>query len=182
MTKIKFTNLYKLVPEKKKTISKIVSLIKNSKFVGGDEVKKFEENFSKYIESKYCITVANGTDALEIGIKSLNLKKGSEVILPVNTWISTAEAIITNNLKVVFCDVDKNTWNMSLQNVKEKITKNTKAVLMVHTYGLTAEAKKISKLCKDNNIPIIVFNIFEPGNINKAVAGAAIGSRISNSG
>ena len=51
MTKIKFTNLYKLVPEKKKTISKIVSLIKNSKFVGGDEVKKFEENFSKYIES-----------------------------------------------------------------------------------------------------------------------------------
>ena len=155
MTKIKFTNLYKLVPEKKKTISKIVSLIKNSKFVGGDEVKKFEENFSKYIESKYCITVANGTDALEIGIKSLNLKKGSEVILPVNTWISTAEAIITNNLKVVFCDVNLDDYSICLEDLKKKINNNTSAIIGVHLYGNPTNIISIKKILKRKNIKIL---------------------------
>ena len=74
-------------------------MIKSSKFVGGTEVKLFEKNFSKFTGSKYTVSLGNGTDALEIAIKSLSLKKGSEVILPVNTWISTAEAIVVIILK-----------------------------------------------------------------------------------
>ena len=80
--RIKFTNLYKLAPNKKNIVSKINKLIKNSNFVGGKEVKilrKISQNLSK---SKYCISLGNGTDALEIAINSLNIKKGAEIIVP----------------------------------------------------------------------------------------------------
>ena len=80
MKKIKFTNLYKIIPQKKLILSKVISLIKNSKFVGGYEVEKFEKNFSKFTGSKYTVSLGNGTDALEIAIKSLNIRKNSEVI------------------------------------------------------------------------------------------------------
>ena len=63
--------------------------------------------------------VGNGTDALEIAIQSLNLRKGSEVILPVNTWISTAEAIITNDLKIVFCDINLDDYSICLNDLKK---------------------------------------------------------------
>ena len=76
--KVKFTDLYKLIPEKK-VLSKLNYLIKNSKFVG-DEVKNFEKNFAKYTGSKYCVTLGNGTDALEIAVKSLNLKKVQKLL------------------------------------------------------------------------------------------------------
>ena len=79
--KVKFTNLYKLIHDKKIFI-KIQELIKKSKFVGGYEVENFERTFAKYMGSKYVVSLANGTDALEIAVNSLNLKKGSEVIVP----------------------------------------------------------------------------------------------------
>ena len=75
MKKIKFTDLYRLIPEKQKIFSKVNSLIKNSKFVGGKEVENFEKNFSKFVKAKYCVSLGNGTDAIEIALKSLNLKK-----------------------------------------------------------------------------------------------------------
>ena len=73
--KVKFTNLYKLIYKKRSIINKISHLIKNSKFSGGDEVLKFENSFKRFVGAKYCVSVGNGTDALEIAIKSLNLKK-----------------------------------------------------------------------------------------------------------
>ena len=88
---VNFTNLYQLIPEKKRIFKKINSLIKSSKFIGGIELKNFEKKFSKFVGTKYCIGVGNGTDALEIAVKSLNLKKGSEIIVP-------------NNLKKYFVD------------------------------------------------------------------------------
>ena len=72
---IKFTDLYKLAPDKKKIFKKINFLIRNNRFIGGDEVIKFEREFSKFIGSKYCISVANGTDALYMALKALKLKK-----------------------------------------------------------------------------------------------------------
>ena len=104
--KVKFTNLFKLAPQKRLILSKINTLIKGSNFVGGREVEKFESNFAKFTKTKNCVSLANGTDALEIAIKSLNLKKGSEIIVPVNTWIATAEAVVNNGHKLVFCDIN----------------------------------------------------------------------------
>ena len=146
--KVKFTNLYKLIKNKKIIFNKIDELIKNSKFVGGDEIKNFEKNFSNFVGSRYCVALGNGTDALEIAIKSLNIKKGSEVILPVNTWISTAEAIITNGLKIVFCDINLDDYSICLDDLKKKINKNTKLVMPVHLYGNPSDLLKIKKIIK----------------------------------
>ena len=155
MKKIKFTNLFDLVPQKKKVISKIVSLIKNSKFVGGEEVNILEKNFAKFVKVNNCITVANGTDALEIAISSLKLKKGSEIIVPNNTWISTAEAVITNNHKVKFCDVNLDDYTICLKDLKKKISSKTRAIMVVHLYGNPADMLGIKKIIKNKNIKII---------------------------
>ena len=152
---IKFTDLYKLVHNKKKIISKIKYLIKNSRFVGGHEVEKFEKNFSKFVGAKYTVSLANGTDALEIAIKSLKLKKNSEVILPVNTWISTAEAVLSNDLKIVFCDIDLKDYSICLQDLKRKITKKTRLIIPVHLYGNATNVYEIKKIIRKKNIKIV---------------------------
>ena len=152
---VKFTDLYKLIHNKKKIIQKFVSLIKNSSFVGGKEVLLFEKNFSKFVGIKNCISVANGTDALEIAIKALKLKKNSEIIVPVNTWISTAEAIVSNGHKVVFCDVNLKDYTICIQDLKKKITKKTKAIIAVHLYGNPADMLSIKKIIMGKNIKII---------------------------
>ena len=153
--RVKFTNLYKLAPEKKKLFNKIQYLIKKSIFVGGTEVDKFESNFSKFIRSKYCVALANGTDALEIAVKSLNLKKGSEIIIPVNTWISTAEAVVNNGYKLVFCDVNLDDYSICLKDLKKKINQNTSAIIAVHLYGNPSDVLGIKKIIKNKNIKLI---------------------------
>ncbi len=153
--KVKFTDLYKIIHDKKKILSKIKQLIKNSKFVGGYEVENFERNFSKFTGSKYTVSLANGTDALEIAIKSLNIKKNSEVILPVNTWISTAEAILSNGLKIVFCDVNLDDYSICLKDLKRKINKKTKLIMPVHLYGNPTNIPNIKKIIGKRNIKIV---------------------------
>ena len=107
MKQIKFLDLYKQsFFIRKKITEKINNCIKNSSFIGGDELEKFNKNFKKYLKVKFCLGVANGTDALEIAIKSLDLKKNSEIIVPANSWISSAEAVLSNGYKVKFVDVN----------------------------------------------------------------------------
>ena len=98
--------------------------------------------------------MANGTDALEIAVKSLNLKEGSEVIVPVNTWISTAEAVLKNNLKIVFCDINLKDYSICLKDLKTKINKKTRLIMPVHLYGNPSNLPLIKKL-KKKNINII---------------------------
>jgi dTDP-4-amino-4,6-dideoxygalactose transaminase len=153
--RVKFTNLYKLAPEKKRLFNKIQYLIKKSIFVGGIEVDKFENNFSKFTKSKYCVALANGTDALEIAVKSLNLKKGSEIIVPVNTWISTAEAVVNNGYKLVFCDVNLDDYSICLKDLKKKVSRNTSAIIAVHLYGNPSDMPGIKKIIKEKKIKLI---------------------------
>ena len=153
--RVKFTHLYKLISEKKKILSKIHSLIKNSEFVGGNEVLSFEKEFSSFTGAKYCVSVGNGTDALEIAIKSLNLKSSSEIIVPNNTWISTAEAVIANGHKVVLCDVNLDDYTICLNDLKKKITRNTKAIIPVHLYGNSANIEGLKRIISGKNIKII---------------------------
>lgn len=154
---IRFLDLKKQTKDiEKKIFNSIKKNIKNSSFIGGNDLFKFEKEFSKYLNIKYCLGVANGTDALEIAIKSLKLKKNSEVIVPANTWISTAEAVINNNLKVVFVDVDE-THNICIKDLAKKINKKTSAIIIVHLFGNPADIGKIIKISKDKdkNIKII---------------------------
>jgi len=157
---VPFTNLFKASQYgdkkfKKKIINGLSRLISENQFIGGDQVDKFEKKFSKYININNCITVANGTDALEIAIESLKLPKKSEVILPVNTWISTAEAVTRNGLKVVFCDINLNDYSINLKDLKKKITKKTSLVIAVHLYGYPSDMLNIKKIIRSKNIRLL---------------------------
>ena len=121
----------------------------------GPEVKKFESSFSKKINRKYSIAVSSGTAALEIALKSLNLSKGDEVIVPNFTIISNALAVIKQNAKPVLIDCDLMTWNIKIEDIEKKITKKTKAIIVTHIYSFANDMDKILKICKKYRIHLI---------------------------
>ncbi len=153
--KVKFHNIYKGLTDKKRIEKKIINFIRENKFVGGEEVLQFEKNFSNFVKSKNCISVGNGTDALEIALEVLNIKKGSEIIVPVNTWISTAEIVKRNGYNLVFCDINLEDYSINIEDLKKKINKNTKVIIPVHLYGTPSNMIKIKKIVKGKNIKII---------------------------
>ncbi len=118
-------------------------------------IRKFELELSNKFNMSHAIAVSNGSVALDLALKVLSLKEDDEVILPSHTIISCLSAVVRSNAKPVFCDTDINTWNMRLSDIEKVVTKKTKVVLMVHTYGLPAEAKKIKEYCTKNNILLI---------------------------
>tara|TARA_X000000950_G_C13805686_1_gene615474 strand:+ start:90 stop:1223 length:1134 start_codon:yes stop_codon:yes gene_type:complete len=121
----------------------------------GKFVKKFESSFSKYNSRKYGIAVSSGTAALEVAIKSLDLKKNSEVIIPSFSIISTALCVIKCGLKPILVDCDLYTWNSDSNEIIKKITKKTTAIIITHIYGLPVNLSKILKIAKQKNIRVI---------------------------
>jgi perosamine synthetase len=121
----------------------------------GNYVKKFEKKFSKFVDRKFSTTVSNGSVALEIALRALKLKKGSEVILPTFTIISCCNAIINAGLKPILVDCDLKTFNMDIQEVKKKISKRTSAIMVVHIYGITVNIDPILEIAKSKKIKII---------------------------
>ena len=117
--------------------------IDNGDIAQGPNIELFEREFSSYCDRKYGVTCSNGTIALYLAIKALNLPENSEVILPSMTIISCLTAIIENNLKPVFCDIDPITYNIDFSSLKSKITPNTSAVIVVNTYGLVVDTDKL---------------------------------------
>ena len=135
--------------------SVLKTLTKNNISGTSPVIQEFETNFASRFNRKYGVAVSNGSVALDIAFKSLNLKENDEVILPSHTIISCLSAVIRTNATPVFCDVDPISWNMTLDNVKAKISQNTKAILMVHTFGLPAQAEEIEEYCNENKIFLI---------------------------
>ncbi len=121
----------------------------------GSFVKKFEDGIAKVCNRKYGIAVCNGTAALDIAVKSLDLPPGSEVIMPTFTIISCAAAVVKNGLIPVLVDSDSITWNMDIDCIEKKITKKTKAIMIVHIYGLPVDVDPILKLAKKYNLKVI---------------------------
>lgn len=121
----------------------------------GPFVKQFEENFSRRVNRKFGIAVCNGSAALDIAAVSIGLKKGDEVIMPTFTIISCALAVIRTGAKPVLVDSDPDTWNMNVNQIESKITKNTKAIMIVHIYGITADVEPVLKIAKKYNLKVI---------------------------
>ena len=121
----------------------------------GTETEKFESEFSKFVDRKYSITVANGTAALEIAVKALGIKKDDEVLIPNFTIISNALAVIRQQAKPVLIDCDLENWNVKIEDIEKKITKKTKAIIVTHIYSFPNDMDKILKICKKHNILII---------------------------
>tara|TARA_B100000242_G_scaffold294139_1_gene275065 strand:+ start:3259 stop:4362 length:1104 start_codon:yes stop_codon:yes gene_type:complete len=138
----------------KKILNSIKKNISKSSYIGGEDLSRFQKNFSEYLNVKYCLGVANGTDALEIAIKCLGLKKKSEIIVPANTWISTAESVINNNYKLKFVDVDE-THNICIKDLQKKISNKTSAIIIVHLFGNPANIIKIKQISSKFSIKII---------------------------
>ena len=116
----------------------------------GPFINRFETTFSSFCGRKYGVTCSNGTVALYMAIKALELPKGSEVILPSMTIVSCLTAIIENGLKPVFCDIDKSTYNIDFKSAQSKITNNTSALIVVNTYGLMVDVLKLKSFKQQN--------------------------------
>ena len=108
---------------KKSLIEVFSGHIDKSDYIAGSSVLKFEKKFSKINNSKYCISCANGSDALQIALKALNVKPGDEVITTSLSWVATSASITSVGAKVIFCDIEKNGFNIDVELIKKKITK-----------------------------------------------------------
>ena len=137
------------------TLSVLNALIRNNISGTSPIVSEFEKRYSSNFQKKYGVAVSNGSVALDVALNILNLQNDDEVIIPSFTIISCLSSVIRSGAKPVFCDVNSDTWNMTLEDVKKSITNKTKAVLVVHTYGLASEVDKISAFCKENNLYLI---------------------------
>ena len=121
----------------------------------GPFIKKFEEQMAVYVGRKHGIAVSNGSAALDVAIKALNLKKGDEVIMPTFTIISPAQSLINVGAIPVLVDSDATTWNMDVNQIEAKITSKTKAILVVHIYGLPVDMQPVLELCNKYNLWLI---------------------------
>jgi dTDP-4-amino-4,6-dideoxygalactose transaminase len=133
----------------------IASVIKETAFVGGEYVKKFEEEFAVFCQAKYCVGVGNGTDALFIALRALGIGKGDEVITAANAFIATSEAITMAGARVVFVDCDPQTHNIDVKKIPSAITPQTKAIIPVHLYGQPADMVTLQRIAKEDALFLI---------------------------
>lgn len=153
---IPFIDLKKQYFSIKDEIDTAVSEAINSfSFVGGEFVNKFETEFAKYCNMEYCVGVGNGTDALFLAIKALDIGQGDEIITAANTFIGTSEAITRTGAKVKFADIDPETYNIDVRKIENSITPSTKAIMPVHLYGQPSDMDPIIEIAKYYNLKII---------------------------
>ena len=120
----------------------------------GIYVKKFEKKFAKLVSRRYAVSVSSGTAALDIAIKAINIKKDDEVIVPAFTIISCLHQIVRQGAKPVLVDSDPLTWNMDVSKIEKKISKKTKALVIVHFAGRPCNMDKILKIIPGSKIRI----------------------------
>ena len=153
---VKFLDLKSQYYSIKSEIDKAIqNVIENSTFIGGEHVAQFETNFSNYVGTDYCIGVGNGTDALEISIEALDMPIGSEIIVPANSFIASSEAVTRSGHRVVFVDIDTESYVISIEDLKKRITPKTKAIMAVHLYGHPCDMDELAKIAKEYNLYII---------------------------
>jgi UDP-2-acetamido-2-deoxy-ribo-hexuluronate aminotransferase len=136
----------------------LLQTVESSLFIGGEQVKSFGENLANYLGIKHVIPCANGTDALQIAMMALDLKRGDEVIVPAFTYVATAEVIALLGLKPIMIDVSVDTFNIDTTKLKAAITPKTKAIVPVHLFGQSADMEAIMKIAKEHNLFVIEDN------------------------
>lgn len=138
---------------------KLKSVLANGWYILGKEVETFEKAFAEYCQSKYCVGVGNGFDALVLIFKGYielgKLQKGDEVIVPANTYIASILAILQADLIPILVEPKLETYNINPDLIQEKITSKTKAILAVHLYGQLAEMDKINEIAEKNNLIVV---------------------------
>lgn len=157
---IKFLDLHKVNARFESEFQKkFKGFLNSGQYILGEQVLVFEKTFASYCGTKYCVGVSNGLDALilifEAYIKLGLLNKNDEVIVPSNTFIASVIAIEKAGLRPILVEPDYNTYNISPSEIKKSITNKTKAILVVHLYGILADMDAISSLAKQNDLLLI---------------------------
>jgi len=133
----------------------VYDVVKTGWLNEGKKVESFENNFAEFIGTKYAVAFFNGTVALHSVLAALNLKPGDEVIVPSFTFISTANSVIFTGAKPVFADIDEKTFNLSPDDVNEKISDRTRAIIPVHYGGQAADMKPLCEIADDRNLLVV---------------------------
>lgn len=170
----------KIKPEIDQAIQEVLD---STAFIKGPQVSQFEKSLSDFHDGAHAITCGNGTDALQIAMMALDFKPGDEVILPVFTYVATAEVIALLGLKPVFVDVKKDSFNIDIDQVEAKITSKTVAIVPVHLYGQCADMEPLLALAERNKLFVIedyaqAFGVeytFKDGSVKKGGTMGTIG-------
>lgn len=145
----------KVIKNEKKYLSIIKKILKKSIFINGNETYTFENNLKKYLKINYCLSCANGTDALEIAFKALGLKKGDKVFIAGNAGMYSAISLMQIGIAPNFFEIDKHNYGPLIQNINN-LPKKTKAIVITHLYGkINKDIIKIKNFCLKNNILLI---------------------------
>jgi len=140
---------------KKNIDAGIARVLAHGKYILGPEVGELEEKLAAFVGAKYCITVANGTDALQIAQMAFGIGPGDEVITPGFTYIATAETVALLGAKPVYVDIDPRTYNLDPALLESAITPRTKAIIPVSLYGQCADMDAINAIAKKHGVPVI---------------------------
>ena len=154
--KISFLDLkqqyHQIKPE---VLAAIEEVFENTAFTNGPSVHNFEKAFANYCNTKFAVAVNNGTSALHLAMVALGIGKGDEVIVPANTFIATAWGPTYTGATPVFVDCTPDTWEIDVNNIKEKITSKTKAIIGVHLYGQPFDIDAVKNLADKHNIYLV---------------------------
>lgn len=129
--------------------------IENSAFIGGEVVSEFETAFATYQGAEYCVGVGNATDAIEIALEALGLPPGSEILVPANSFIASSEAVTRAGHRVVFADIDPDSYTLDLVDVERRIGPRTAAIIAVHLYGQPCEMEGLLRIAAENGLKVI---------------------------
>ncbi|WP_432713982.1 DegT/DnrJ/EryC1/StrS family aminotransferase [Pedobacter sp.] len=156
MNMIEYENLFLLnKPFTERYKESFADSLEKGWFILGNKVLQFEKEFASYCGSNYCAGLASGLDALVLALKYFDFPKGAEVIVPSNTYIATILAICQNGLVPVLVEPDLDTYNIDPAKIEEKISPNTKAILVVHLYGKACNMDPILAIAAQNGIKVI---------------------------
>ncbi len=133
----------------------IADVLSKTAFISGPYAKEFERSFAEFCGTKYCVGVGNGTDALYVALRALDIGPGDEVITAANSFIATSEAVSTTGARVVFADVNPETYNIDPDDVRAKLTDKTRALIPVHLYGQPVDMDQITAIAKEYNLKIV---------------------------
>ena len=133
----------------------VLSILADAAFIGGPHVDAFEREYAEYVGSRHCVGVGNGTDALELALRATGVSRGDEVIIPVNTFIATAEAASRIGAVPVFVDVDPDYLLIDPAAVEAAVTPRTRAIVPVHLYGQTAPMEILTPIAERHGVVIV---------------------------
>ena len=132
-----------------------MDVVDSGSYVKGENLRRFEEEFANFCSVDHAVGVSSGTSALLLSLLAIGISKGDEVIIPSHTFIATVSPIPFLQGKPIFADIDAETYTINPENIEEKITQNTKAIIPVHLYGHPADMDRINEIAEENDLYVI---------------------------